>query len=178
MKYHLQEEINKLPARYHEDFSTDFLGLLAALRLLGFSILHAHEGRRDIVLRKTNLWAEIGHPSVCVQAPEALELIRQSRTLERNTPEYVDCSNKIIQANLVKQRLLLEALDEFYRTHTAPSFYARLIVETVDDFADSYLKPQGGSVRVIADADEQRRLYEESRGEILAFSDFLSEKFL
>ncbi len=172
----IQAEVDRLPQAFHEDFSDKFLLLLAALRLHKFSIQHADEGK-DVVAADDDLWAQMGHPSVCLYARTASDLARKLRSLERSTPEYIDCSNQIIQANLREQQRLLALLEAFYQEHIAPSFCSRLIVETIDDQGESYLKPQGASVRLLMDGKIQTVWLRQGQAELYAFARFLSDQF-
>ncbi|WP_165036691.1 hypothetical protein [Candidatus Protofrankia californiensis] len=172
----ITEEIERLPQGF-DDLSEGFLVLVAALRLHGFSIQRADEAKEPVD-DSDDLWAEMGSPSVWIYARSALELSRNLRKNieQRNTPEYMRDSNRVIRANLEEQRRLLGLLEEFYAQHTPVSFHARLIVETIDDQGESYLKPQGASVRVIMGSDAQKKWRDEGQTEMLAFAKFLADK--
>lgn len=169
----LEEEIADLPAHYHDTFSQDFILLLAALRLHGFSIQRADEAR-STMKPDEDLWPELSHPSVWMHAPSApMDALRKAAP---GSPEHTRLSNEVIRANLADQEWLLSLLGEFYATHLPTSFQARLILETVE-LGETCLRSQGASVRFILDDSRERALWlKESQAEMRAFAAFLAEK--
>ena len=169
----LEEEIADLPAHYHDTFSQDFIRLLAALRLHGFSIQRADEAL-SAIKSDEDLWPELSHPSVWMHAPSApMDALHKAAP---GSPEHTQLSNEVIRANLADQEWLLSLLGEFYATHSPTSFQARLILETVE-LGETCLRSQGASVRIILEDDRERAQWlKESQTEMRAFAAFLAEK--
>jgi hypothetical protein len=167
----LLEEIQRLPAHYHETFSNGFLELLAALRLHGFAIQRADEAAL-VTDADHDLWSELSHPSIWLHEPSAPA--NKLRRTEPSTPEHKELINRVIRANLAAQRRLLALLAGFYSRHTPTSLPSRLIIETID-LGETCLRPQGASVRLVLDEEDQRRWLQDSRVEMKHFADYLTE---
>lgn len=168
----LAQELQHLPAHYRENFSREFLQLIAALRLHDFLIVRADEAYDEDSIKR-NMYIEAGHPSVWIHSLEAAGLQARLRQAEPESAEYEALLNKTMRANLLEQQRLLGLLERFYNNHIAPSFYARLIVETID-LGETCLKAQGGSVRlVLADEASRQQWLESMRYELAAFTSFL-----
>ncbi|WP_410613956.1 hypothetical protein [Amycolatopsis sp. lyj-109] len=168
----LTEEFNNLPEHFTEAFYEDLLWTLAALRLHGFSILRADESHE--VDEQDDLWSELSHPSIWMQARTAPALTRRLREAKPGSAEHTRINNDLIRANLTEQRRLLDLLKGFYGQHTASSFHARLIVETIDQ-GESYLRPQEASVRTIASKREQKDWLKQANDELAAFGNYIAE---
>lgn len=164
----LLDEIQRLPAHYHESFSNGFLELLAALRLQGFTIQRADEA--SPVEEQADLWPELSHPSVWLYEPSAP--VNELRKAKRGTREHRELTNQVIRANLAQQRRLLALLADFYQAHTPPPFPAQLIIETID-LGETCLRPQGASVRLVLDDEHQKQWLQEFRIEMKSFADYL-----
>jgi hypothetical protein len=169
----LDDELDNLPTHYRETFSYNFLILLAALRLHGFSIQRADEAVPVIAADK-DLWPELSHPSVWLSSMSAPT--NELQKAEPGSPAHTIYTNQVIRAHLTEQRRLLELLEAFYAMHVPASFYARLIAETVD-IGETYLRSQGASVRItLEDEQLQTQWLEQSQLEMTAFSLFLVNK--
>jgi hypothetical protein len=170
------DELNHLPEAY-DGFSTNFRLLVAAMRMLGFTIARADEAIA-IVGPDADLRAESGHPSIRIAPHNSYDLRESTKATKPGSPEYLAAMNKSIAANMREQLRLLDLLDGFYDKHTPTSFYARLIAQT-NEVGETNLKPQGADVRVILPKEEwQRQLLEESNAEMLMFAHYLCEKII
>lgn len=169
----LKKEITSVLSA-HPELSERFARLLACLRLLGFTIVRADEAKMSVGA-EDDLWSELSHPSVWIRSSSAPSLINKLRSSDPESAKHAKLTSQLIRANLHEQARLIGLLNEFYSHHTPASFMTRLIVETVD-LGESYLRPQGASIRVIAGDDLQKRLYAESNAEVLAFAKFLATK--
>lgn len=165
----LTDALNSLPDHYHETFNDDFITLLAALRMHGFTIQRADEAKATVT-DKDDLWSELSHPSIwlCSPAAPTSELQRA----EPGTTTYTRLMNKVVRVNLKEQQRLLSLLNEFYTDHEPVSFQARLIAETIE-LGESYLRAQGASVRIALDDAHQELWLKEARAELQVFADFL-----
>lgn len=167
----MAETINNLPSHYYDQFSDNFVIVLAALRLHSFTILRADEG---IAENTKELWQELSHPSILLHSPATIPLRDKMRKTQPGSPDHTAYSNKIIQANLREQSRLLALLAEFYEKYTPP-FYSRLIAETVE-LGDTYLRSQGASVTVLEKKTQRERDIQNNQKELQRFAEFLVSK--
>src|SRR6266568_6015322 len=98
-------EIDSLPEHFHDTFSSEYLNVLAILRLHSFVILRADEA--EILEPGQDLWPELSHPSVWLCAPAAQRFIRPFRDAEPGSYDHTSYLNQIIAANLKSQQALL-----------------------------------------------------------------------
>lgn len=168
----MEELFDNIPDHYYDNFSDDFVTVLAALRWHGFTILRADEGKEAV--DEQNLYAELSHPSIWLHAASTADLAKKLPKLTPGSLQHTGHVNQIIRANLLEQKRLLALLEEFYKTRT-PSFYARLIVET-HGLGETYLRSQGSSVRIMLEDEKlQKQWLKDSNTELLAFAKFLVE---
>lgn len=169
----LAETLKSLPSHYYDNFTDDFILLLAGLEQHGFTILRADEAAN--YTGGQNLWTELSHPSVWLSAPLEPGALSNLRSAKPGTPEHTEYINQTIHANLLEQQRLLILLEEFYSKRDS-SFYAKLIVETVER-GESYLRSQGSSMRLILEDKKVQALWlKASNAEMLAFATFLINK--
>lgn len=164
--------VKNLPPHYRDAFSDDFLKLIACLRLHGFSIQRADEALPPPEAKR-DLWTALSHPSIWLYNPEAPTA--ELRAAEPGSPEHQHLINIAIQKNLTEQKRLIDLLAKFYTAHTPATFQAGLIVETID-LGETCLRPQGASVRLILDDQNQREWLHASQHELNTFADFLASK--
>lgn len=168
------DELHRLPEAY-DGFGSNLRLLVAAMRVLGFTIVRADEAT-DVIGQDADLWSESGHPSIWIAPHNSYSLKEAIKAAEPGSPEYTDAMNKSIAVNMHEQLRLLDLLDGFYDSHTPASFYARLIAQT-NMAGETYLKSQGADARVTLPKEEwQRQLFEESNAEMLAFAHYLCQK--
>lgn len=171
----IAEEAKKLPQQYQDSFSEGFIMLLVALHLHGLTILRADEAKATVD-EGDNLQEQLDRPSVWLQSSQAGELTDKLSETKPGTDERLECTNKLIRANLAEQKRLLDLLDKFYESHTPASARSHLIIETTQQ-GESYLRPQGASSRIVlAKHADQKPWLEEFQAEMLAFAEFLVSK--